>query len=378
VKVAVVGAGPAGSLLAYHLARSGAAVTVFDPSHPREKPCGGGVTAKALALLPPAPAGDPLPARLLSSCRIDSGEGEWVDVSLERPVAVASRLELDQWLLRRATEAGAVHAAERVVEVEGSGRLRTGKGRDERFDVIVGADGAGSLVRRSFLAPTPASRLAMAVGWFARGTSPMLVRFTPGLAGYLWLFPRPDHVGVGIAAPLAAVPTRQLWARLEAEVARHFPAFADADAARYAHTIPSLTSDPASLVEIAGPRWALVGDAAALADSITGEGIYYALRSAEVLADTLRADGSPARYAERALADFGRELLKAADLQDRFYAPGFARRMVRYSARSTAIRDVLGDLVLGDQGYVGLKRRLLKAGPRFLLQSSLPAFFRAA
>jgi flavin-dependent dehydrogenase len=137
---------------------------------------------------------------------------------------------------------------------------------------------------------------------------------------------------------------------------------------RYAHTIPSLTSDPASLVEIAGPRWALVGDAAALADSITGEGIYYALRSAEVLADTLRADGSPARYPERALADFGRELLKAAALQDRFYAPGFARRMVRYSARSTAIRDVLGDLVLGDQGYAGLKRRLLRTAPRFALQ----------
>ena len=63
MNVAVVGAGPAGALLAFHLARDGAAVTLFDASHPREKPCGGGVTAKALALLPPAPADDPLPGR---------------------------------------------------------------------------------------------------------------------------------------------------------------------------------------------------------------------------------------------------------------------------------------------------------------------------
>jgi flavin-dependent dehydrogenase len=371
VRIGVVGAGPAGSLLARQLARDGAAVTVFDASHPREKPCGGGVTAKALALLPPAPVDDPLPARWTSACRFESGFGEAVDVPLSRPVAVASRAELDAWLLRRATEAGAVHVAERVVAVAASGRLRTTAGRDERFDLIVGADGASSLVRRSFLAPTPPARLHMAVGWFARGTAPMLVRFTPDLQGYLWLFPRPDHVGVGICAPLASVPTRQLLARLEAEVARHFPALADDEAGRYAHTIPSPSADAGSILEIAGPRWALVGDAAALADPITGEGIHYALRSALVLADTLRVEGSAARYPERALHDFGRELLKAAAIRDRFYAPGFTRRMVAFAARSEAIRRVLGDLVLGTQGYVGLKRRLLRAGPRFLLEAGL-------
>jgi flavin-dependent dehydrogenase len=371
MRVAVVGAGPAGSLLCYHLARDGAAVTVFDASHPREKPCGGGVTAKALALLPPAPSDDPLPARFVYDCRFESGLGESVDLPLSRPVAVASRRELDAWLLRRATEAGAVHRAERVVEVEASGRVRTSAGRDEGFDLIVGADGAGSLVRRSFRAPTPPQRLHMAVGWFARGTAPMLVRFTPDLQGYLWLFPRPDHVGVGIAAPLASVPTRQLLARLEAEVTRHFPALVDDEAARYAHTIPSPSTDPASILEIAGGCYALVGDAAALVDPITGEGIYYALRSALVLADTLRVEDSALRYPERALEDFGRELLKAAALSDRFYAPGFSRRMIAYAAQSQAIRNVLGDLVLGDQGYVGLKRRLLRAGPRFLLESGL-------
>ena len=375
MNVAVVGGGPAGALLAFHLARDGASVTVFDASHPREKPCGGGVTAKALALLPEAPADDPLPGRRVQSCRFESGDGDAVDITLPRPVVVASRLELDGWLLRRATSAGARHVAERVTAVAAGGV--TAGGAFHACDVVVGADGAGSLVRRTFLAPTPPARLAMAAGWFAAGTAPMLVRFTPGLAGYLWLFPRVDHVGVGICAPLASVPTRDLLARLAREVTRSFPALYSDDTGRYAHTIPSPSTDAGSIREIAGDRWALVGDAAALADPITGEGIYYALRSAELLARTLREDGAPRRYPERALEDFGSDLLKAAALHARFYAPGFAGRMVRYARRSRSIRDVVGDLVLGDQGYAGLKRRLLRAGPAFLRDSARDAVRRA-
>src|SRR5207245_7250705 len=105
MKVAVVGAGPGGALLAWHLARDGASVTLFDASHPREKPCGGGVTARALDLLPPAPPDDPLPVRLVETCRFESGMGEGVEVPLTRPVAVAARRELDAWLLRRAVAA---------------------------------------------------------------------------------------------------------------------------------------------------------------------------------------------------------------------------------------------------------------------------------
>jgi geranylgeranyl diphosphate/geranylgeranyl-bacteriochlorophyllide a reductase len=378
VKIAVVGGGPAGSAFAYHAATNGDEVTLFDASHPREKPCGGGLTAKALSLLPAPPKDDPLPARWVDACRFESGEGDWVGVPLAQPVAIASRRELDAWLLRRATTAGAVHVARRVVAVDPAGVVRTGTGEESTFDVIVGADGAGSLVRRTFLSPTPAARRAMATGWFARGTSEMVVRFTPGRAGYLWLFPRRNHTGVGICAPLTAGPSRDLLARLESEIARSHPALVDDENGRYAHTIPSPSADPQSLAEIAGANWALLGDAAALADPITGEGIYYALRSARLLADTLRAEGSPARYAECALADFGSELLRSARLHARFYAPGFSRRMISYAARSPSIRDVLGDLVLGHQGYSGLKRRLVRAGPSFLLDSALALLRRPA
>jgi flavin-dependent dehydrogenase len=369
MRVGIVGAGPAGSLLAARLAPSGADVTLFDASHPREKPCGGGLTRKALRLLPPAPADDPLPARLVHGCRFESGTGEDVQLQLAEPVAIAARRELDAWLLRRALAAGTRHVAERVVAVSADGRLTTAGGGERAFDLVVGADGAGSVVRRSLLRPTPAARLMMAAGWFAKGDAPMTVRFLPGVAGYWWLFPRPDHVGVGICAPLAEQPTRALLERLEREVAASFPALLRGGARRYAHTIPSPTAEESSLREIAGARWALVGDAAALADPITGEGIYFALRSAELLAEALLRDGSPAGYPGALLDDCGRELLRAAELRARFYAPGFTSRMLRYAAKSGAVREVLADLVLGEQGYVGLKRRLLLALPRFAWDS---------
>src|SRR4029453_14299356 len=146
-------------------------------------------------------------------------------VPLPRPVAAAPRADLAAWILRRAGEAGALTGAERVVDVDSAGRIRTSAGRAESFDVVVGADGAGSLVGRKLLRPRPPERPVMATGWFAPGTSPMLVRFTPGLPGYLWLFPRRDHVGVGICAPLGSVATRMLMGRLAAGVPGPFPAF---------------------------------------------------------------------------------------------------------------------------------------------------------
>jgi len=370
LKIAVVGAGPGGSLAAWRFASDGASVTVFDPSHPREKPCGGGLPPRALDLLPPVPATDPLPARFVDHAVLESGRGSTVRVALSRPVAVASRLELDAWLLRRAVEAGARHVALRVTGVEADGTVRTAGGA-ETFDLVVGADGAGSVVRRSLLSPTPRERIAMAVGWFVAGQSDFTVRFTPGLAGYLWLFPRRDHVAVGIAAPLGARPTREIAERLEAEVARSWPALARTDEPRYAHVIPSPSEDPACILEIAGPRFALVGDAAALVDPLTGEGIHSALRSALILAETVRETGTTAAYPGRVLEDFGRELLTAARYRTWFFDETFTDRMVRMSARSGAIRLVLRDLVEGAQAYTTLKSRLVRAAPRLLLDGAL-------
>ncbi len=171
---------------------------------------------------------------------------------------------------------------------------------------------------------------------------------------------------MGIGAPLGNPPTRELLALLEREVARSFPALArDEDTPYYAHTIPSPGEDGATFREMAGETWALLGDAAALADPITGEGICYALRSGQLLAEVMMSGGSPRKYAEMAREEFGHDLMRAARLYKRFFAPGFTDRMLDYADRSPALSRVLVDLVLGKQDYMSLKKRLVMTLPRF-------------
>src|SRR5450755_3514646 len=82
--VAIVGAGPAGAWAAYSIARQGGRVTIFDPSHPREKPCGGGVTGRAMALVGDAVRAGDWPSAVIRSARFtDSGRQQSAVVALD-------------------------------------------------------------------------------------------------------------------------------------------------------------------------------------------------------------------------------------------------------------------------------------------------------
>src|SRR5258705_10927094 len=223
-----------------------------------------------------------------------------------------------------------------------SGWILRGAGGKDRSDewagkILVGADGANSAIAKKLAGPLQASDMEVAFGYRAplpeQGKAPTVIAFLPGWVGYAWAFPRVDHISFGIATTQDAFEHKALdrllwqfmvsyyrqresvhgksksniWAELKDEprtaaIERNLQSTAE----RYAARIPGLSDETWDKRRACGDGWALLGDAAGFADPVTGEGIYYALRSAEIFADAFLA-GRPEQYEERWRKDFGGE-----------------------------------------------------------------------
>jgi len=364
--IAIVGAGPAGSRCAWRLASAGARVALVDGSHPREKPCGGGITGRALDIIRPAIDITSFDAVAIEDAWFEHKSNR-VGISMNGSsestgLVVAARRDFDGALLAAATSAGARFLGERVTNVvaDASGWLVSTRDRTIRAGWLVGADGSNSFVRRRVSAPFDRADLSIAVGFFVRGVTSHAVSlaFEDRPAGYLWSFPRRDHLAVGICAqadestPAALAPLASRW------IARNVSGAEAIE--RYGWAIPSLREATLERERAAGPRWLLLGDAAGLVDPITREGIFFALQSADAAADAVLAAGDAADTYQRHLRDsIYPELIRAARLKATFFRPNFTALLLRALAESAPIREIMIDLIAGRQTYRGLRRRLV-------------------
>lgn len=391
----IVGAGPAGSFAAELLARGGVSVALFDGRPEGEpKACGGGVTAKALKAWPHL-----LNAvgRTINELDLYSPSSKRLHLQLDEPFAIYSRIAFDCYLRDRAKSAGATIISEKISarrsKRNGAGwRLQSDADSEWNGSLLVGADGANSGIAKMLAGPLPPSDMEVAFGYRAplpaNKVAPTVVAFLPGWVGYAWAFPRPDHISFGIATTQDAFEHKPLddllWSFMIAyyeqsegrkvkfwnvsettptRVEKHLRATAE----RYAARIPGLAAKTWDTRKVCGDDWALLGDAAGFADPVTGEGIYYALRSAEIFAEAY-LKGAAASYETRWREDFGAELRRAAQMRRRFYgnfwgAP-FTERMIEFARGHRGVKRVLGDLVAGEQGYVDLKKKLVKSALR--------------
>jgi geranylgeranyl reductase family protein len=374
---AVVGAGPAGSAAAERLARAGFAVTLFDPKGAWEKPCGGGVTAKALGRYAYLLDDPDWPSQPVDRITLVGPGRRELAIELDRPFRVYARARLNGLLLARAVAAGAEYVPEAVSRFEreeGGGWRVSTKTSERRADVLVGADGAGSVVRRDLAGRFKPTDVALTMGYNAPGggATEAVVDFPPGLTGYLWAFPRTDHTNFGVFSRLNERTAAELKGLLHAFMDRYYGGRAPLEAMSfYGAKVPMLARGSWGEARATGDGWALVGDAAGFVDPITGEGIYFAIRSGELLGEAF-AEGRGLEGYERAWhEDFGEDLAAGSHHLDRFYRGTFLGgavidRAILFSSRHAGVRGVMKRALGGEQSYVHLRRDLLLSALRFV------------
>jgi flavin-dependent dehydrogenase len=359
--IAIVGGGPAGALCGERLASSGFKVSIFDERLVWEKPCGGGLTHKAIETYPFL-LDSPHPKKIVHTAELISSRGHRARVEMDHPIVIYSRKVLNGLLLDRAVAAGCTAICSRVTSVDTNGeRVRlTVEGEERISDFVVLASGA----RNQLLPDTTALRaddLEMTLGYFVPTEENTLkIKFLKEFEGYLWSFPRADHLSVGICARMGQTTSRQLRRHLDAFVVEE--RIPTAGAQLYSHVLPSPQAKTLRGRRIVGNNWAMAGDAAAIVDPITGEGLYYALRSGDLLAQAL-AEGAPQEYPERLRAAFSTDLEFAAKIAKKFFRGNFVggaitTRTVQLLNYSPTFRDLVRDIFSGSQSYRTLKRRV--------------------
>ena len=361
----VVGAGPAGSASALRLARAGAKVLLVDRARfPRDKPCGGGLTGRALRHAPCDV--DPVVEHIVDRLRIRLRYGLSFTRRHATPlVLMTQRRLLDLHLVEQAVAAGAdFRDGMRVKEIrdEGTGIIALLDGRPVHADTLVGADGANGIVARAAgLTNGIVNGVALEANVLydaldredIENTAIIELGVVPG--GYGWVFPKGDHANVGVGGwGSEGRRLRDHLARLALKHGIDPSALRDLRGHRLPMRRPGAT--PARC------RVLLVGDAAGLVDPLSGDGIYEAFVSAELAAEAILDDDheSYAPSLAAALDHHASASWAAKRALDRSAAACF------WAARSPGVFGVVAGLLAGDVRHPSEARGLARPPLRAL------------
>ena len=396
--VIVAGAGPAGATAALRLARTGVRVLILERfALPRQKPCGGGISTRVLSRFPWLT--EPLrqiPSNPVSNLYLEGPSGDVFRMTSRGPaVILIRRIDFDYMLVRLAQAAGAQVIAPAPVAGATQDRngvtLRTRDGREFRAPMVIAADGVNGVVAR---------RLGMNDGWRQEDLALDMMEETPvtamrtaepgtlsvfygygGAHGYAYIFPKREHVNVGIGYVLPYFKARvdltpyDLQRQFVGELKQR--GMMDGESQR-AHFTPHHIPIGGPLRCTASGRVLLAGDAGGFVNGFSAEGIYYAMVSGDLAAAAVAqatTDGAvdPAAacraYVRAWRHEIGGELRDSVLIQKYLlHSPPRMDRVVRGARRRPEFSEILVDYASGRLSYRAARRRLLWHFPKLLPQ----------
>jgi geranylgeranyl reductase family protein len=368
----VVGGGPAGASAAHVLALGGARVLLLEKATiPRYKPCGGGITARARAA---SPLVESFPMDTNATAVLVPGGREEVRCPLPAPVGMTMRSRFDAYLVEQAASAGAeIRDGCALTALESSdGDLRLRAGRDPvEAHYMIGADGANGVTGKLAGFPPIADpgaavevELAVPDGARARYQDAALLDFLVIQGGYGWIFGKGEHLSMGLGV-FHGKDRHDMRPALQRLLARYPELHGGKVLLQRGHLVP-----------LAGGRTTrrrgnvlLAGDAAALADPLTAEGISYALASGRRAGATILAalQGAPDilasydRYIDEVLCHDFRYARIVAALSYRY--PDV---VVRLAAEDPTLRETNTAAVSGTTDYRSLVLQMARKTPTLL------------